>query len=336
MHSTMLKDFFSLNTVGGLREYLINSAEECADIKTLQRYASTWGLMELDDDVPFLPQRFLSEDLSAALYADCPSIFLGGNSWAKAYTLNPISFRDRVESFFLNLKSIREDNPDAEIYLILVPEKDYIINKMFVRDSYVDHFDIVISQLRERLAEIDVQMCFDEYVGPLASYQVIQDYIYPDSHLPTANYIQKFSRFLTSVGVDWEKIKFRLKVEKDMEFCDLNDRLVGLPENPVTFYTPKFIDEDVELVGGDESFASPLGNTKQILKNNNWVDARRLLILGDSHCSIYSKKKLTYLCANTFSDVEFQWNPCGVRSAVGSTKHSIILLEVTQRFIFTV
>jgi hypothetical protein len=178
-------------------------------------------------------------------------------------------------------------------------------------------------------------MCFDEYVNPLSRYQSLEDYKYPDSHLPTRNYIQKFARFSTAVGLDWQKIACRLKVQQDREFCDLNDKLVGLPDNPVLFNSPKFIDEEVELIDGHSSFASPLGDTKQVLKNNNFVDGRSLLILGDSHCSIFSKKKLTYLCANTFAEVEFRWNPCGVRSPVEAVKHPIILIEITQRFVFS-
>jgi hypothetical protein len=332
----MWDTFFALETAEQLRRFLGELDGTTLEHKALLRYAATWSAVVSAKDGAFDPTAHVSRDLSSALYNNCPVIFMGTNSWATAPMHEQGYFDGQINRLTTQIVKVRAANEHAQIILAVIPEKDYVINAMFVKDKYVDRLAPAITTLRKNLETHSITLIFDEYVTPLARFQTLEDYIYPDSHLPTANYIQTFARFLRAAGVGWDDVCARLAKRIYHEYCDLNDRLSGSPPNPVDFSLPFFANEAVSLVNGNESFNTPLGDTWQVLHNKNSLDPRSLLILGDSHCSIYSKRKLTYLCANVFRKTEFFWNPCGFRSEVGTVDHPVILMEVSQRFFFKI
>lgn len=288
-----------------------------------------------DDSAPFDPSAYLSQDLSCAIYHDCPCIFMGSNSWATAAELDPETQASRISSMAVRIGAIRKANPKAIMVVAVVPEKDYIIDRMFTLNRRGDGLTESMALFRKKLAEFDIQMVFDEYIEGLAHHQAIEDYAYPDSHLPTANYIQILAGQLAHADVPWKEVRSRLSVQQQPEYCDLVDKLRLGINNPIEFSLPQIAGAELSLIDGTDSFSEPLGDTTQVFSNPDLIDERDLLLLGDSHSSIYTRKKLTYLNAHVFSNTTFQWNPCGFRNEVRSVPQPVIFMEISQRFLFT-
>lgn len=78
---------------------------------------------------------------------------------------------------------------------------------------------------------------------------------------------------------------------------------------PFTSYELEFKEEAIRQVGGSASFENPLGDTSQSFENDNALFDQHVLILGDSHSSILTQRRMTYLFAGTFQGVKFDWNP---------------------------
>lgn len=328
------EQYFALRTTGELKKFCDGLDRSDPDQAAFMRYAKTWRAQhDQDDGRDFDPRAHVSEDLSAALYLGAPCIFLGTNSWAVAASMDAEYHRDRLAHMAKRIGSIREHNPNSTIVLAVIPEKDFVISRMFVRDGSTDSCRTALHGFRRRLSEYGIEMIFDDYLDNMQAYQSLQDYLYPDSHLPTANYIQVASQYFRRSKIEWPRVQERLSIELGDEYCDLNEKLSNSAKNPVRFPMVRMSPAEVHLIEGSESFSEPLGDTRQVLRNDKAVDERRVLILGDSHSSIFAKRKLTYLCAGIFAETEFQWNPCGFRSTIESVPQPVIYMEVAQRFL---
>lgn len=335
-NALLWKAFFANTTVGELKHFRAALDSEQPVQRALGRYIDSWqSSLSHDHGTPFEPRAYVSDDLSSALYHSSPCIFMGSNSWAVAATTERPKQESYLSFLAARIQSIREYNPDAVMVVSVVPEKDYTISRMF--ESETDEIrELTESMLtfKRILAAHDIHLIFDEYLEGLSKYQSIADYDYPDSHLPTANYLQIFARQLSFVGIPWENVEKNLLINAQPEYLDMVDKLQLGFNNPVQFALPQMNSSHVKLIGGSETFGDPLGDTVQVLLNEAPMDEREILILGDSHSSIYGRKKLTYLLANIFSKTTFNWNPCGFREEITKVPYPIIFLEVTQRFLY--
>ena len=101
------------------------------------------------------------------------------------------------------------------------------------------------------------------------------------------------------------------------------------------FIFPCFHDDTAELIYGNTTFDSPLGNTVQKFVNRNAKIKLKVSIFGDSHSSIYLQKRFTYLYASLFERCEFHWIPWGGEPENFASDADLVVMEISQRFLFT-
>lgn len=329
-------DFFDLKTIKDLKEFRESLSSHSAKDRAFSRYIDSWNILDkVTAAHAFKPTSYVSEDLSCAIFHGCPSVFMGSNSWAKAAETDATFYKKRIAQLASRICCVRKDNPNAIISVAVIPEKDYIITRMLASDSQTDVRDELMHMLRKTLAAHDIHLIFNEFLDGLSAFQTLDDYVFPDSHLPAGNYIQVLARQAVHAGVAWPDIQDKLTFRPHDEYCDLVDKLHIGATNPISIPLPVMSNPEAVLTYGSQTFEDPLGDTRQVLRQAEPIDDRAILILGDSHSSIYEKRKLTYLNSHVFRETTFHWNPCGFRTDVGHVSQSIIAMEVAQRFLFT-
>jgi hypothetical protein len=329
--------FFSLETIGELQFFRENLSLDGPEHRAFARYIDSWDVWdEANGSAPFDPLAYVSKDLSCAMLYGCPCVFMGSNTWAVSVESDPGLYINKMSQLATRICAIRLANPNAIMSVSVIPEKDYIVERMFKSEDRNFALDEPMQMLRTALASCDIRMIFDEYLDGLSAYQTIDNYAYPDSHLPSENYIQVLARQLAHADIPFAQVHERLMLQPMNEYCDLVDKLSLGIENPIPFRLPNISGPEPELIAGTQSFATPLGETKQVFSQAMPIDSRKVLILGDSHSSVYTKRKLTYLNAHIFGGTDFHWNPCGIRAVVGEVPHEIITMEISQRFLFTI
>ena len=330
-----LDQFFELRKQSQLREFLSQLDPDEPYQTALLRYASTWLGDEIDNhDLAFNPRAHLSEDLSAAMLGTSPCIFLGTNDWAVRATAPFNSLKSKVEQFAAHLSSVRATYSGKTLTLIVVPEKDYVIDSLFLKTRYYSEMKDAIKYLCKLVNDMGINFICNQSFDGLENYQSLIDFEYPDTHLTSRNYSHIYAFALQGIGYDWADFKGLLKFEVAPEYLDLPDKFQGFQPNPYEVSTPVFPHSDISMSGGFADFQNPLGDTWQKFSNSSPVVDKSVLILGDSHSSILERRKLTYFFAASFADLEFRWNPCGIRGEIPKTEADHVILEISQRFIF--
>ncbi|TCL87914.1 hypothetical protein C8J38_1293 [Rhizobium sp. PP-WC-2G-219] len=300
----------------------------------MRRYIITWeSALAMPDESAFTPQAYVAQDLSAAIYRDCPCIFMGTNQWAVKASQSADELSDSYAAFYNRVCYIRDHYPNSKVIVTIVPEKDYLIDRLFFRTGTYDGIDHQLNILAEKLTHINATLSFFDPLTDMEQYQSLGDFIYPDSHLPARNYLQILAYQLTYLGINWSEVESSVKLYMREEYCDLSEKFLGMHNAPYNLLSPNFANADVKLIGGNETFQVPLGDTKQAFVNSNPILDDSVLILGDSHSSIFSSRKMTYSWACIARETEFYWNPCGVRSDGPPTQHGIVVMEISLRFV---
>ena len=292
-------------------------------------------LAEIPEDSvdDFNPREFLSDDLSAAILGKFPIVFMGTNAWATKPYLDCAVHQAKIEQFLTHLRAVLPIFAGKKVALVIIPEKDYVIDKHFLHTGRFAAIDAAFSCLKERCGDLGVSLAFNEYLEPLAPYEKPEDFHYLDTHLPWRHYIQLYAHLLTLFRIEWQQIAQQFSTQDKQVFSDLHGKFTGHEPKASWARVPYVSNADLRIVGGAESFAIPLGNTMQLIVNQNPLHLGKVLLLGDSHSSILSKNNLTYLFASTFECCEFHWNPCGVREIPKSTDADMVVMEISQRFL---
>jgi len=327
--------FFELCSVNSLNTFLSQLDTTDPYQAAWLRYASSWPAHDAENpDAPFNPRAHMTEDLSAAMFGECPCIFLGTNDWALRAVATADELRTKVRNLANHIRGIRDRYIDRTMVLIVVPEKDYLIDHVFLKSGNYFGMCEIMRELSGLLQELGIVLLFEQPISGLEDYQVIADFTYRDSHLPTLNYIQIFAAAIEAFGHDWQSVREHLRLAAREVYFDLVAKLDESQPNPHTVSSPFFDAAEVSLVAGSDNFRSPLGDTWQLNRNTVPIVGKKILLLGDSHSSIFSQRKLNYLFGCTFAETEFHWNPCCVRSTIPETDADYIVLEISQRFVF--
>lgn len=327
-------DFFDLKIVGELHDFLAQLDPDDLHHAALLRYAASWSAAASAPDTPFNPRAHVSEDLSAALFGGCPCIFLGSNDWALRATAPAVNLRQKASHFVGHIRRIRLQYYDRQVLVIVLPEKDLLIDRVFLDSEHYAGIAKVMQEMQADMQAFGVNLLFDRAMIGLGAYQDLKDFSFPDTHLPPRNYVQYFGCAVQELGCNWKEVQKHLRMRRDLEYYDLVEKLDGYTANPHAVNNPAFETEGCVLAAGHGNFQEPLGETWQCFKNAESVIKKKVLLLGDSHSSIYNRRKLNYLFSNTFSQTEFYWNPCGVRGHCPETDADFVVLEISQRFIF--
>lgn len=316
-----------------LQKIICNTETSKALIDSLDYYIQSWRKDEFlnPDSSPNIHQ-YISEDLSSIFLGNAPVIFQGTNNWAEKPYLPMDSYVSRLRILKRIAELIRACNPDRQIVAVIVPEKDYLISQILLLEDRFTVLEQAIAEFSQDLSSIDIQCIFNEPFKPLLGHGSIEDYAYPDSHLLGRDYIRIFYHILRALNIDNKGISDRVTLERSIVFNDLADKFSpGLP-SPTNELCPVVTSESCELSDGHSSFCKPLGQTWQTIINNNPTSEQSVLLLGDSHSSIYTQKKLNYLLSNAFRQTRFEWNPFSVRQPTAQISSDIIILEISLRF----
>lgn len=335
LDESVCAQFGKLKSIDELTEFLDSIQDRNSFCKALCYYARIYlSRAGLQKTTQFEPGAFLSHDFSAILYDRFPVIFMGTNAWC----LKPLSsvdeLMDKMSIFYNQLSRLRTLFGSIPVYFLVVPEKDRILNSLYFNDNRFEAIDNCLFSLKNRLLELDVHCFYEDIVQSQLGKDSSPEYGYFDSHLPSSVYVDMFSMVMQKIDSNFNDRQQVVEYEKSRLYGDLVCKF-GAKTNPgEDFSFPLVGNAEAKLVSGDETFRQPLGETKQFFYNKNARLQKKLLLLGDSHSSIYSQKKLTYLFSNYFEETFFYWNPVGVRGNDFITDVDCVILEISQRFVF--
>jgi len=331
---TLRTDFFRLSTLRELHVFSRSlTAESPVDLAFAFLLGSLTRQQEVDPDSPFLPHLALAEDLSAGMLGERPIIFMGTNYWAAKPYLSLEYHMEKVTLYANHLKRMREIFRKNKVVLSIIPEKDYVIDKYFLKTGRFQLVDEAMSHLARLCTDMEIPMLFNEYLAPLRAYETEADFSYFDTHLPGKHYIQIFSRLLSQCGHSWQDIVDAFTMIDNTGYGDLHTRFGDGATRPPLPRLPAIKAKRLTVVAGTPSFSEPLGSTWQSISNDNPLLPGKVLVLGDSHSSILAQKRLTYLCAAAFEKCLFYWNPVGVRETPDPTDADFVILETSLRFV---
>ncbi|MCU7812636.1 MAG: hypothetical protein KZQ77_15620, partial [Candidatus Thiodiazotropha sp. (ex Notomyrtea botanica)] len=294
MLSRIVSDLGQIHTAGDLRQWHARNAvlfRDDGNAKALLLFIEDY-VRQYDDDSCFEVSKFLSEDLSCIMYDDIPVIYLGSNNWS------PVRFGPESK-LFESLSKWRKHLHrlvkiiNAPVYLSVIPEKDVVVRELMGcghQNRYLTNaVDDFVQEFSSKLSGYTNLKDITESSDTRAS-----NYRYYDSHLLSRDYLSVFIRAIQSFGlsskVDWTSFKLR----SDHMYGDLAMKL-GQESAKEEFLVLDCAAERVELIAGEPSFSSPLRSTFQSFYNPLGAIDARVAIFGDSHSSIYSQKKMTYL-----------------------------------------
>lgn len=333
-NNALWNTFFSLRTVGELRAFAAQLDPSVPEQAALSYYIGTWPeTSSASDDDPFAPNEKLSLDRSAIMYGRIPVIFEGSNMWSSKPHFTVEQLNERLTNLEKVVSRVRESNTNAKMALVLIPEKDHVISRFLLKENRFDTFERAIGALAPRMSAMGISLLFDQPFRGIEKFQTLEDFEYKDSHLPGRNYIIVFGFILERLGIPWQSVRSGVSLKKLPEYGDLATKFAnGTPAQTRTFQ-PDVPQASVVQHAGEKTFADPLGDTWQSFRNDAALVDQSVCLLGDSHCSIYSQRKLGYLFASTFRETRFEWNPCGLRKKPDVASFDNVVLEISSRFV---
>lgn len=332
MLSKWLEELEQIHTVADLRDWRESRNTICIDNMDLSllSYVDAY-LGQYHETEAFDVRKFVSEDLSCIMYRDIPVIYHGSNNWSPRRLGPPETLSGLMDKWRKHLHGLL-DKLQVPVYLAIVPEKDVVVRELLGHgeQNYYLHgaAQCFADEFRGRLA--GVTSINDVINSPDSS---VRNYRYYDSHLLSRDYLKIFICAIQSFGlasrVDWSSIQLK----SDSIYGDLAVKL-GRQSPKEEFLSLHCNNESAALVDGHPTFSSPLRSTYQIFSNPSSNLDAKVALFGDSHCSVYAQKKLTYLFANTFSRCDFYWDSMCVNSQDKARYADFVFLEISQRFLF--
>ena len=326
-----LAAFHDIRTAGQLRAWEATLDPNDPRQAAAARFARSWAVHRAPGTTAFQPERHISRDLAAARLGATPCIFMGTNDWAAKAHGPEASLTAAAERFAGHAIRTASHYPDARVALAIVPEKDYLTDRLFYGHPSYGTIERATARIVERCRAAGIGCVHRAVIDGMERFQSPADFLYPDSHLPARSTTQLFAFTLSELGLEWSKVVDRVRFETRAEHCDLAERL-GAASAVREVPAPLVLDAAPRLVAGAEGFGSPLGETTQEWVNDAPIFDANVLILGDSHASVLAARKLTYLFAATCARVRFDWNPCAVRAVPPRWNADKVVLETAQRF----
>ena len=280
----------------------------------------------------------ISSDKSAKKIGKHYYIHEGTNLWNRAWlTVNKWDERwDKQlniwqNQFYKTEQKLVEKATEGMVCLV-VPEKDTI-----ARYEGVDFTDgnMLPTLFVENLAEKLTKAKFLFPIIPLLKNKDHLRYELPDSHLSASDYWAIFKEILRKFSLIHVLDQVTVSFDFREEHGDLGSKFPDnelRKQNLTIEYTNS---SDPYVVDGAFQFQTPLRDSYVKWKNDTPLINKRVLLLGDSHCSIGSSPYLTFIFSSIFSEVTFYWNSYLLNDVAGieMSEWDIIVSEISQRFV---
>lgn len=330
------ESFFSLTSRRELLSFADALSSDSSQQKALKHYIESWNDLHgaADADyVEFEPAAYVARDLSAIKYGDFPVIFAGSNGWSSKPYLATQEIRGKLDTLKCHILRIRKIAGNARICIILVMEKDHLIDFELFKSKRFSDLEGEVDLFCSNLQREGVQVLFSEPLRGISAFMDVREFMQRDSHLPGRIYVNYLSRALPALGVEWNVAERHVSLVGRDVYGDLNEKYEDGVRGPQRAWLPYCNNSERVVTEGSPTFCNPLGDTHQSFTNPDGLVDRRVGIFGDSHSSIFYQQRLTYLFACVYKKAEFFWNPLAIREMPSAFDYDDIVFEVSCRFV---
>ncbi len=275
----------------------------------------------------------LSKDLSALKINEVPLIFLGSNFWWLNRFLEFDDLQKNISNL-VNVYSKKNVLNRKNIYHVVVPEKDFYLNK-FLKTYSNDSFNL-INIITNMFGNNYESLTNSKYIPFTNRVFDLNEFNYYDSHLTTKCYINFFKEIIYSFNNEYRNIYLPFDIKERLYWGDLGKKFIECYQGEKY----QMINTDKEIIIDKEfknNFSNPLRDTRVLIHNEKAKIKKSVLIAGDSHSSLFGNSKFTELFSMVFETTEFIWNPYFIHDTpedIDFDKYDFVLLEISQRFIF--
>jgi hypothetical protein len=331
--SNVIDDFHQLSDLHSLKSFVDKLGNNSELDIALKIKIDSWMPYIESLDGTFFPERFISKDHSAALYGQSPVVFLGGNNWAVNRLRSGEDLQDRVEFYKSQIDRVSKQDGRKYCFLI-VPEKDFIMDKIANRREFTSATLESMGDLREHCVACGATFVFDDFMSEYPSWVSEDDYVYYDSHLLGRDYVAIFHKIISSLGISASDLGGVPSVvsRQGYGYGDFRYRLLDGRSSSQNFMIPEVKSMGATVKLGNEVFETPMSKNSQTIVNDKYSINAKIAVFGDSHSSIFAQQRLTYLLSSVFRICEFEWNPWGSRDL--KTDADFVLMEMSQRFMY--
>jgi len=306
-----------------------NTQTDNLDSKALISYVNDW-INYTEEDQAFDFHKFISNDMSSIMLGKWPVIFLGSNNWAHKRFLTEEQLKKKLEKWIKHLNHILDKK--IPCFLVVIPEKDSLLRSFLTPSSPNNNPEKVVNNLVLNFQDQIVGFSFIDELLKIHE-KGLDNYKFYDSHLLSRDYLKIFFNILNKLKLLNEIKLDRFLLKPDKLYGDLAKKLHSdlIPEH---FLNLEYKGSQVTQVSGHDTFQNPLRHTQQSFHCQNSCIPASVSIYGDSHCSIYSSRKLTYLFSNVFEKCNFHWDPFSVNNKKSIDQADFVIFEISQRFLF--
>lgn len=309
----------------------ISSTKLNVQERAMLSYVNSW-VNSYPPETPFLIDNFMSSDLSGILYGKVPVIFMGTNDWAEKRFCSYESLSAAMEKWNKHLSRTLL-GLSVPVYFVVVPEKDVVVRNFSQMDLQTSVCEDVVSDFLAQFSESRSGFSFlDGVLNPLDKR--VENYIYYDTHLLSRDYLNIYRNITRGFSLAGLAKGLEIGFKREVLYGDLDAKLNN-PHRKLDFLH-LFVDSGAQQIGGDSTFCTPLRDTFQSFKCAGAPVGGKVVICGDSHCSIYTQRKLTYLLANTFEYCDFYWDPLLMSGNISRLEDAdFVVFEISERFLLS-
>ena len=326
-------EFKTITSIAQLRLFNEKLDNDLVLDRALKVKIDSWLPFLGDPSETFVPERFISEDLTVAIYGQSPVVFLGTNNWAINRLHSNELFEARIDFYKNRVERVMTQGQRKYCFLF-VPEKDFLMDKIAGNFDRTQIVDAGMAGFKRFCTEAGASFVFDDFLKTYPDWVSVDDYKYYDSHLLGRDYVAIVRKILTGfvLNVELPQAFFSIVSGLGYGYGDFKNRLLDGRKSDPRYMLPQINKHGAILTAGNTDLESPLGKNHQIFKNDTYIVNAKIAIFGDSHSSISAQRRLTYLLSSIFRVCEFTWKPWG--GADFETDADYVLMEMAQRFMY--
>lgn len=326
-------EFKTITSIAQLRLFNEKLDNDLVLGRALKVKIDSWLPLLGDPSETFVPERFISDDLTVAIYGQSPVVFLGTNNWAINRLHSHDLFEDRIDFYKKRVKRVMAQGQRKYCFLF-VPEKDFLMDKIARNFERTQIVDAGMAGFRRFCTEAGASFVFDNFLETYPDWVSVDDYNYYDSHLLGRDYVAIVRKILAGfdLSIELPQAFFSIVSGLGYGYGDFKNRLLDGRKSDPKYMLPQINKHDAILTAGNTDLESPLSKNYQFFKNDNYIIDAKIAIFGDSHSSISAQRRLTYLFSSIFRVCEFNWKPWG--GPEFKTDADYVLMEMSQRFMY--
>lgn len=326
-------DFKAITNNSQLRSFHENLNKNEVLDRALKIKIDSWLPFLEDSAETFLPDRYVSDDLTVAIYGQSPVVFLGNNNWATNRLHGHDLFEPRIDFYKRRVKRVMAQGQQKYCFLF-VPEKDFLMDKIAGNFELTQNVDAGMAGFRRFCTEAGASFVFDDFLDTYPDWVSVDDYNYYDSHLLGRDYVAIVRKILAGfdLSIELSQAFFSIVSGLGYGYGDFKNRLLDGRKSDPKYMLPQINKHGAILTAGNTDLESPLSKNYQLFKNDNYIIDAKIAIFGDSHSSISAQRRLTYLLSSIFRVCEFNWKPWG--GPEFKTDADYVLMEMSQRFMY--